>query len=125
MHFRDVIDREPATGDVNKMMLGSFVEEYDEADGSDDDDSSTIGPVEPYSRPDSEGTLNHNQAVYGAMTGTDAAFTTTPNASNFTLPTRTATGQETLQQTPPATPSARRNSKQPDHSAQRKSRLFG
>jgi hypothetical protein len=28
----DIIDTEPSSGDVNKMLLGSFVEEYDEDD---------------------------------------------------------------------------------------------
>jgi hypothetical protein len=28
----DIIDHEPSCGDVNKMLLGSFVEEYDEDD---------------------------------------------------------------------------------------------
>ena len=39
--YKDMIDYEPASGDVNKMLLGSFVEAYD--DDSDDDDSQSAG----------------------------------------------------------------------------------
>lgn len=31
--YRDIVDTEPCTGNVNKMLLGSFVEEFDEEDG--------------------------------------------------------------------------------------------
>ena len=45
MEFRDLVDTEHCTGDVNKMLLGSFVPLYDEMD---DDDVSTIGgPLSP------------------------------------------------------------------------------
>ena len=30
---RDIIDTEHSTGDVNKMLLGSFIEEYDKDEG--------------------------------------------------------------------------------------------
>ena len=39
--YKDMIDTEHASGDVNKMLLGSFVEAYD--DDSDDDDSQSPG----------------------------------------------------------------------------------
>ncbi|KAL8972470.1 MAG: hypothetical protein Q9197_002763 [Variospora fuerteventurae] len=39
----DVIDTEHASGDVNKMLLGSFVKEYDD---DDDDDEDEDGPMQ-------------------------------------------------------------------------------
>ena len=36
--LRDIVDTEHSTGDVNKMLLGSFVEEYDH----DEDESDEI-----------------------------------------------------------------------------------
>jgi hypothetical protein len=30
--YRDIVDTEHSTGDLNKMLLGSFVEEYDKKD---------------------------------------------------------------------------------------------
>ena len=43
--FRDFIDTEHSKGDVNKMLLGSFVEEYDQDEGNDEDpfDSPSTG----------------------------------------------------------------------------------
>ena len=46
---KDMIDTEHATGDVNKMLLGSFVEAYDE-DEEDEDSEITTGASSPYSR---------------------------------------------------------------------------
>ncbi len=40
----DIIDTEPSTGDVYKMLLGSFVEEYDEAD--EESEAVAIGQTE-------------------------------------------------------------------------------
>jgi len=40
----DVIDTEHCNGDVNKMLLGSFVERYDNFDNEEKDDSSTLSP---------------------------------------------------------------------------------
>ena len=34
-NLSDIIDHEPSCGDVNKMLLGSFIEEYDD-DGEDE-----------------------------------------------------------------------------------------
>lgn len=40
--FRDIVDTEHSTGDVNKMLLGSFVEEYDLYD---DDEPAPMSPI--------------------------------------------------------------------------------
>ena len=41
---RDVIDTEHSSGDVNKMLLGSFVEEYDfDDDGLDEEENAHLG----------------------------------------------------------------------------------
>ena len=46
----DIIDTESSRGDVNKMLLGSFVEEYDIDDGNSDDTPGTLSiqPESPY-----------------------------------------------------------------------------
>lgn len=41
--YRDIVDTEHATGDVNKMLLGSFVEQYDLYD--DDDQLILLSPT--------------------------------------------------------------------------------
>ncbi|OBT67421.1 hypothetical protein VE03_03009 [Pseudogymnoascus sp. 23342-1-I1] len=41
----DIVDTEHSTGDVNKMLLGSFVEEYDRYDDEDDDEPTLLSPV--------------------------------------------------------------------------------
>ncbi|KAL9021295.1 MAG: hypothetical protein Q9185_001500 [Variospora sp. 1 TL-2023] len=51
----DVIDTEHASGDVNKMLLGSFVKEYDDDDDDDDDED---GPMQD---PDTA-TLEHTRS---------------------------------------------------------------
>ncbi|RDW60992.1 hypothetical protein BP6252_12375 [Coleophoma cylindrospora] len=49
----DVIDTEPSSGDVNKMLLGSFVAEYDNNDEEDDDATAYGGsPVQLVESPD-------------------------------------------------------------------------
>ena len=47
MH-RDIIDTEHASGDVNKMLLGSFVPAYDQDEG---EETQPLSSPTPYSNP--------------------------------------------------------------------------
>ena len=80
----------------NKMILGSFVEEYDDAEDYDDDDHTTIGPASPHSRPDSQGAFQNNQTAFDNISGLNVTLTETPNASQHILRSKISTGQETL-----------------------------
>ena len=106
------------------MILGSFVEEYDDAeDYYDDDDNNTIGPTSPYY------SRSEFQGVFDSIPAVNSPPTMTPNPNHFALPSRTATGKETMQQTSPSehhnmrlghgTPNAR-----PPERKQRKSGFF-
>ncbi len=53
----DIIDTEKSGGDVYKMLLGSFIPEYDEMDSNDgeeneDDETMTLSPTHQYTHSD-------------------------------------------------------------------------
>ena len=65
---RDFIDTEHSSGDVNKMLLGSFVEAYDKDEG--DEVEPQVSPYSPRSNGEREIFPTSNQVENGAsMTG--------------------------------------------------------
>ena len=75
---RDIVDSEHCSGDVNKMLLGSFVEEYDLFD---DDELAPMSPVAE---------LDAGPLTESPFQLTNGYFPTSSNAETglFEMPTR-------------------------------------
>ena len=89
--YSDIVDHERSDGDVNKMLLGSFVEEYDEKENDDE--------LEMSASP----TQNISMDSFQTIGGPSRASTFQPLSSDqkprdsilSSTPTRTQTGNKT------------------------------
>lgn len=100
--YSDIIDTEPSSGDVNKMLLGSFVEEYDE-----DDDEESVSRGTPMQLMDSprglgqQATSPTRSSTFQTLSQPDATPRMSPPTINcHTPPTRPQTRENTLNKPP-------------------------
>jgi hypothetical protein len=99
--YSDIIDTEPSSGDVNKMLLGSFVEEYDE----DDEESVSQGtPIQLMDSPPGLGqqaTSPTRTSTFQTRSQPEAAPRMyLPTINWHTPPTRIQTRENTLNKPP-------------------------
>jgi hypothetical protein len=90
---RDIIDTEPSYGDVNKMLLGSFVEEYDE------DDEDEAGKWMSTGRLMESPRTTFHQLSSPARTSTSGPFSPLSPGPELVLPTINTHIPPTRQQT--------------------------
>jgi hypothetical protein len=90
----DIIDHEPSCGDVNKMLLGSFVEEYDEDD--EDGSPSWGGTAQSMDSPQRLASPVRTSPFQGFSLPDQAPQMSLPTINTHIPPIRPQTRQNTL-----------------------------
>ena len=101
--FSDIIDTEPSWGDVNKMILGSFVEGWDKRDEEEASVSASVAHVEDSHEPRFGSPTSPFPPFYSPGTSPTQTFYNSTSPTSYAQPGRRHTRTDTRSSVPPTT----------------------